>query len=372
MRILVCNWRDGSHPQAGGAEVYTEEVLSRWAAAGHEVTLFSAAQADRPEEETVRGVRRVRRGHRFGVYGAAKHWYRQHGEGQFDLVIDEVNTRPFFAHRWADAPVVALYHQTCEEIWSYEMPFPASWLGRRVLEPRWLKAMRGVPALAVSESTRDSLAAFGVTDTIVVPEGIEPAVPLDVPKADVPTLVHCSRLVPYKRADHVIEAFRLARTRLPDLRLVMVGDGPQMQHLRANAPEGVEFVGFVSADEKRRLMASAHAIVMASVREGWGLVIAEAAALGTPAIAYDRPGLRDAVRAAEGTLVPPSPAAMAEWIVSTVPRLQVTPFASLPLGGVRSWDDVADEVLRAVLHQAGPLVSWANETVAPQAVSDAR
>lgn len=359
MRILVCNWRDGSHPQAGGAEVYTEEVLSRWAAAGHRVTLFSAAQAGRPERETVRGVERVRRGGRLGVYRAASDWYRAEGQRQFDLVIDEVNTRPFFAHRFADAPVVALYHQTCEEIWSYEMPFPASWLGRRVLEPRWLHAMRDVPALAVSESTRDAIGRFGVRDAVVVPEGIGPQQPVDVPKAEVPTLVHCSRLVPYKRADHVIEAFRIAKEALPELRLVMVGDGPEMGSLQRLAPEGVEFAGFVPADEKRRLMASAHALVMASTREGWGLVIAEAAALGTRAIAYDRPGLRDAVRAANGILVPPSPDAMAEWIVATLPSLMAEPFPPQPLGGVQSWDDVATAVLDAALDQAGPLAKWA-------------
>ena len=353
MRILVCNWRDGSHPAAGGAEVYTEEVLARWAADGHHVTLFSAAQAGRPEREVVRGVERVRRGSKLGVYREAANWFAAEGRGRFDLVIDEVNTRPFFAHRFSDAPVVALYHQTCEEIWSYEMPFPASWLGRRVLEPKWLGAMRSVPALAVSESTRDAIAAFGVQGAVVVPEGIEPPTPVDVEKAEMPTLVHCSRLVSYKRADHVIQAFALAKQRIPDLRLVMVGDGPEMRRLRRSAPAGVEFVGFVSTDEKKRLMASAHAIVMASVREGWGLVIAEAAALGTKAIAYDRPGLRDAVKAADGVLVPADPAAMADWIVATVPSWMSAPAEPLDLGGVHSWDDVATAVLRAALDSAG-------------------
>ena len=100
-------------------------------------------------------------------------------------------------------------------------------------------------------------------------------------------------------------------------------------------------------------MASAHAIVMASVREGWGLVIAEAAALGTKAIAYDRPGLRDAVKAANGVLVPADPAALAEWIVATVPSWMSAPAEPLDLGGVHSWDDVATAVLRAALDSAG-------------------
>jgi glycosyltransferase involved in cell wall biosynthesis len=356
MRILVCNWRDGSHPQAGGAEVYTEEVLARWVAAGHEVTLFSAAQADRPERETVRGVHRVRRGGKLGVYREARRWFLAEGVGQFDLVIDEVNTRPFFCHEYSDAPVVALFHQTCEEIWSHEMPWPESWFGRRVLEPRWLRRMAGVPSLAVSESTRDAIAAFGVggiDGAVVVPEGIVPPAPVSVGKAEVPTLIHCGRLVSYKQVDHVLQAVHMARKELPELRLLVVGDGPQREKLEKLAHDGDVFTGFVPASTKVRLMAESHAIVMASTREGWGLVIAEAAALGTTAIAYDRPGLRDAVTAAGGTLVPADPAALAAWIVAELPRLVGVPGRPVPLGGVKDWDDVAVDVLAAAVAAAG-------------------
>ena len=356
MRILMCTWRDGTHPEAGGAEVYTEQVVSRWAAAGHQVTVLTAAVDGRPDDEEMFGVRRIRRGGRFGVYAAARRWYRAEGAGRFDIIVDQVNTRPFFCHQWQpDAPVVALYHQTAEEIWSHQMPWPASTLGRRVLEPRWLRRMASVPAMAVSESTRDALGRFGVTDVTVVPEGLTlpDAVPA-VDKADVPTLVHVSRLVSYKQADHVIEAVRLARSSMPDLRLWIVGDGPMEKSLRAMAPEGVEFLGFVSAEEKHARMAAAHAIVMASTREGWGLVIAEAAALGTRAIAYDRPGLRDAVTAADGVLVPPTPEALAAWIVHTLPSWVASPPAPVPGGGVETWDTVASRVLDVLAtHVAG-------------------
>lgn len=368
MRILVCNWRDGSHPQAGGAEVYTEEVLSRWAAAGHQVTLFSAAQDNHPERETVRGVQRVRRGSRLGVYREARRWFAKEGRGQFDLVIDEVNTRPFFCHEYSDAPTVALFHQTCEEIWSHEMSWPESWLGRRVLEPRWLRRMNNVPALAVSESTRDAIARFGVADTVVVPEGITPPEALAVAKAEFPTLVHVGRLVSYKQVDHVLRAAQIARQSIPDLQLIIVGDGPQRERLERLSQSlddgnGVTFAGFVPAATKLRLMAEAHAIVMASTREGWGLVIAEAAVLGTPAIAYDRPGLRDAVTAAGGTLVPAAPEALAAWIVAEMPRLMAAGPTPVPLGGVQHWDDVAVAVLDAALAGAGLSVPEARSVV---------
>jgi hypothetical protein len=139
MRILVCNWRDLEHPAAGGAEVYTEEVLRRLAAWGHECTLFSAAVEGKPADEVRDGIRHVRRGGRLGVYREARRWYRAEGRGRFDVVVDETNTVPFRCHEWVDdVPVVAFFHQTCEEIWFHQMPFPVAVAGRYWLEPRWM------------------------------------------------------------------------------------------------------------------------------------------------------------------------------------------------------------------------------------------
>ena len=355
MRILVCNWRDKTHPGAGGAEVYTEEVLRRWAAWGHDITLFSAAVEGRPAEEDLDGIHRVRLGSKLGVYREAPRWYRRWGQGHFDLVIDETNTHPFFCHEWVhDAPVVALFHQTCEEIWGHEMTWPLSTLGRRVLEPRWLARMRTVPTLVVSESTKQSLARFGFSDLRVVPEGLTlPTGLAPVAKEATPTIVHVGRLVSYKRVDHVMEAFTLARRSLPDLRLWVVGGGPEEARLRRQAPEGAEVLGFVSQAEKYDRMMRANAMVMASVREGWGLVVAEAAALGTPTIGYDVPGVRDAIAASGGVLVPPTPEALAAWIVSVTPRWVANPPAPVAHGGVEDWDTVATEVFDAALSAAG-------------------
>lgn len=351
MRICVLNWRDLRHPAAGGAEVYTEQVLRRWAAQGHEVTLVSAAVPGAPDEELVDGYRVVRRGSRLGVYGAARRWWQEYGRGRFDVVIDTTNTVPFFAHEWVDdgSRVIGMFHQTCEEIWRYNAPFPVSVLGRRWFEPRWLRRYADAPVLAVSDSTRDSLARFGVTRVTVVPEGFEPpAAPVGVAKEDQPTVVFCGRMVPYKRPEDVAEAVRLARLELPGLQAWMIGGGPQLDKLRTHAPDGVHYLGRVDEDEKIRRMAAAHVHVATSIREGWGLVVSEAAAVGTPTIAYDSPGLRDSTRAAGGTLVPSDPRALAQWIVSSMPGLMADQMDPLPYGGAHDWDHVADAVLAAV------------------------
>lgn len=350
MRILVLTWRDLAHADSGGAEVYTEQVMRRWAAAGHDVTLFAAAVPGRPDEEIVDGYRVVRRGGRLTVYRAARRWYADHGRGQFDVVIDMVNTVPFLAHRWIhDTPVVAFFHQTAEECWHHNASLPVALLGRYGLEPRWIRAYQDRPVLVVSQSTADAVARFGVTNTVILPEGFEPVALPDVAKEDAPTVVWCARLVPYKQPQDMIEAARLARQQIPDLQVWLMGGGPMLDDLRASAPEGVSVLGRVDETEKHERMARAHVHVATSAREGWGLVVSEAAALGTPTIAYANPGLIDSTLAAGGQLCPPQPEALAAFLVEALPRLQESVTTPIPYGGAHSWDDVADAMETAVL-----------------------
>src|SRR5204863_3055881 len=113
---------------------------------------------------------------------------------------------------------------------------------------------------------------------------------------------------------------------------------PMEDRLRKHAPAGVEFVGRVSQDRKYELMARAHAIVATSVREGWGLIVSEAAALGTPAITYDVAGLRDSVAAAGGWLSRPNPDALGDMIGAVLPTLVAEPPESRLWGGAACWE----------------------------------
>jgi glycosyltransferase involved in cell wall biosynthesis len=85
---------------------------------------------------------------------------------------------------------------------------------------------------------------------------------------------------------------------------------------RLGITDNVRFCGRVSAQEKHRLMADAQALLMTSVREGWGLVVTEANACGTPAIVYDVPGLRDSVRdETTGLIVPQRPVHLSDAMI---------------------------------------------------------
>lgn len=108
--------------------------------------------------------------------------------------------------------------------------------------------------------------------------------------------VTVSRLVPYKRVDVLIEAFR----GLPDCSLVIIGEGADRAELMRRAPANVAWRGFVEDAELVRCVAGAQAFVYAA-EEDFGIALVEAQAAGVPVIAYGRGGAPEIVRGLDAT-----------------------------------------------------------------------
>ncbi len=299
MKILVFNWRCWLNPAMGGAEIFTHELARRWADEGHEVTLFTSTFSGCKKEEILDGVRVIRAGGRFSVFRAAKKFYSKRFKSEhFDIVVDEINTRPFFAKSFVanDEHVVALIHQLAREYWFYETRFPLNVLGH-YLEDKWLRNYAGVPTVTVSNSTREDLAALGFERVFVVPEGVNFAPVSAVPqKNGHPVIVYAGRLTKAKRPIHAIEAFEIVKEKLPDAELWIIGDGPARHKLEEVSGQGIRFLGRLHDSERRRLVGQSQVLVSPGIREGWGLNVIEANALGVPCVAYSVPGLRDSVR----------------------------------------------------------------------------
>lgn len=349
MRILAYNWRDLAHPRAGGAEVYLHSVARAWVDSGHRVTILCAQVDGRAGCDVVDGVTYIRRGGRFGVYRAARAYWREIcSTNSIDLVVDSVNTRPFLTPRYiAEVPIITLIHQVAKEVWNCELPFPLASVGRYLLEPWWLRTYRDLPVVTVSASSRDSLHDYGLKNVVVVPEGFSaPGLLPLAAKESAPTVVFVGRLSANKRPAAAIQAFQQVRASIPDAQMWVIGSGPEEHRLRRLAGAGVTFLGHLSDEDKSVRIRRAHVLVATSIREGWGLVVTEAAALGTPTIAYDVPGLRDSVRASGGALTTPTPAALAARIVRHFrdSRDALNPHP----GGVVPWTEVAQRVLDLV------------------------
>jgi glycosyltransferase involved in cell wall biosynthesis len=305
LRILILNWRDIRHPAAGGAERVTFEMARRWREWGHEVIWFAASYPGAAKRETIDGIDVWREGSQATVHWQAFRHYRRFFRGRFDVIVDEVNTIPFFTPLYARAPVVLLLHQLARKVWFYEAPWLLAALGY-VAEPLYLQPYRRVPVLTVSESTKRDSERLGLRAPVtILPLGI------DLPRSDrLPdldqkerrwTVIYVGRVVPSKRVPHLIEALRRLRDKHgQQAQLWIVGavsDDYQAtlhaQVIREGLAGDVVFWGQVPLETKRDLLQRAHVLAMTSVREGWGLTVGEAAGVGTPSVVYDVPGLRD-------------------------------------------------------------------------------
>ena len=300
LRVLLLNWRDTGHLEGGGSEVYAERVADGLADLGHDITLFTAGYAGAADEETrVSGARVVRRGSHQSVYLWAPFLYRRRGLGRPDVVIEVHNGMPFLARSWVrrHTPVVVLVHHVHREQW--HVVFGAlrarlGWFLESGLAPR---VNRRCDYIAVSDVTKAELAELGVpVDHIrVIHNGTLPPLGAPVGRSEHPSMLVLGRLVPHKRVEIAIEALAQLRTEFPTLTLTVAGRGWWQEQLRAAAQEfGVEdsvhFAGFVSPHERHRLYSQSWVSLMPSLKEGWGLVVVEAGAHGTPSVAFDGAG----------------------------------------------------------------------------------
>ena len=305
MRVLWFNWRDIRNPDAGGAEVFTYEVMRKLAKRGHEMTLFTTRFSDAPKYEKMEDVNIIRGGGKYTVYIKARHYYRKQ-KHKYDLVIDEINTRPFLTPNFVkEKPILALFHQLARNFWFYETPFPLNYLGYYYLERKWLSHYKDIPTITVSNSSRDDLQAIGFKKILIVPEGLNVNPLSEVrQKGSVPIIVFLGRLRKAKLPHHALQAFYQVKKELKDAKMWVIGDGYMREELEKFNIKDVIFYGRIKNEFKYELLSKAHLVLVPSIREGWGLVVTEANAMGTPVIAYNVPGLKDSVRDGEtGILV---------------------------------------------------------------------
>ncbi|MBU1029483.1 glycosyltransferase family 4 protein, partial [Patescibacteria group bacterium] len=282
-------------------------MAKRLAVDGHEVLFLVAGFPDGASEEIVDGYRVIRLGGRWSVYWRAYRYYRRHLRGWADLVIDEVNTIPFFAKFYVKERNIILCYQLCRQIWFYQMFFPLNLIGY-LIEPLYLYLLRDRFVLTESESAKTDLQKYGFKKEKIfvfnIGLEIEPIQNLsEVKKFDLPTILILGSLRSMKRPLHTIKAFNLAKKALPDLNLKIAGDasshyGKKILRLIRQNPykNSIVYEGRVSRDKKIELMKKSHLICVTSVKEGWGLIVTEANSQGTPAVVYQVDGLKDAVK----------------------------------------------------------------------------
>jgi glycosyltransferase involved in cell wall biosynthesis len=310
-RVRVCLIYDCLFPYTvGGAERWYRNLGERLAEAGHDVTYLTLRQWPRGAEPRIEGVRVLAVGPQMPLYvggrrritpplrfgaGVLVHLLR-HG-GSYDVV--HTASFPYFSMLAAGAvrplhryELIADWH----EVWSSE--YWREYLGAAgrlgALVQRRCARLRQ-RAFCFSQLHARRLRAEGLRGEVFVLEGeydgpLEPAAPQPVE----PCVVFAGRLIPEKRAASVVPAVALAAARVPGLRGVIYGDGPERASVDAaiaalDAPGLLSAPGFVEAAELHTALQRAACMVLPSRREGYGMIVVEAAACGTPSVVVREP-----------------------------------------------------------------------------------
>jgi glycosyltransferase involved in cell wall biosynthesis len=298
MRFLMLNWRDPENPISGGAERVSLAYLAELARRGHEVYWFANNFPGAKPQSEISGIKIFRGGGKGTSVLKAREWYR--AQKKFDLVIDQHHGIPWYAPWWCGTNCVAYIHEVLGPIWNSFYGWPLSSIGQ--WQERWTHRLyRNVPFWTPSNCTKDLLKEHGVKDVHVFFNGTDavPIAELEPKPLQTPLrLIAVSRLAPNKRVDHSICVLKLLRQQGVDTRLTVVGWGERENFLKQLAndlgiAEFVEFTGLLNEQQKNDRLRSAHFLIHTSLREGWGLNVIEANAMGTPAIVYPVGGLVD-------------------------------------------------------------------------------
>lgn len=300
MNILILNWRDPKNPKSGGAEIVTLEHAKGWIKNGNNVTWFTSSFENAKEEEEIEKVKVIRKGSSLTVYFHAFIYYLS-SRKKHDLIVDEFHGLPFFTPLYSRKPKIAFIHEVAGEIWDYMFPFPVSKFGK-IFEKTFFIPYKNTNFMTVSKSTADELRKLGIKKITVVDNGINFFKLPKMNKQGKITFIFVSRVVKMKGIEDVIKSFFYIINELKDAELWIVGDGDQKykKYLISeintySVSTKVKFFGKVTEKKKYELLKKSHLLLHASVKEGWGLVVVEAASQGTPSVVYNVAGLRDSV-----------------------------------------------------------------------------
>jgi glycosyltransferase involved in cell wall biosynthesis len=305
-RVHLVSWRDLDDAEAGGSEVHAANVATRWAAAGLDVTLRTSYAAGRPREATRDGYRVIRRADRYSVFPRAAVSEALRRTGPWDGFVEIWNGMPFFSPLWTwGKPSTVWLHHMHADMWRDALAGNPL-LGRvgELLEtkiaPRLYRRSRIVTLSCSSKRELIDEMGFAEDRVDVVPPGIDARFSPRGERSPHPLVCAVGRLVPVKRYPTLLRVLAEVRRSHPTLEAVIASEGylrPELEALRheLGADDWLHLPGWLSDDEIVDLYRRSWVLASASSREGWDMGITEAAACGTPSVATDIAGHRDAV-----------------------------------------------------------------------------
>jgi glycosyltransferase involved in cell wall biosynthesis len=348
--MRICIVYDCLFPHTvGGAERWYRNLSERLADNGHQVTYLTLRQWDGAEAPDFGGVRVIAVGPRMSLYirgrrriippfvfglGTLAHLVRH--RRSYDIV--HTASFPYFSLLAA-----GLIKPLCKfrlvvdwhEVWTHE--YWQDYLGRFGGPLGWgvQSICLRIPqrAFCFSRLHERRLREGGVRGELTVLEGEYPgSLVAPVPRPSEPVVVFAGRHIPEKRVDALVPAIVLARREIPDLRCEIYGDGPERPKLLAAVASGglervVAVPGFVEGDRLNQAIERALCFVLPSRREGYGLVVVEAAAHATPTVVVAGPDNAATELVDEGENGVVAPSASPEDLAAAIVRVHRAGFA---------------------------------------------
>jgi len=325
-RVHILAWRDLVDIEAGGSELHAARVLSLWAEAGIDITMRTSYAQGHPYTGTRDGYRIVRKHGRFMVFPTTVVSELLGSLGPRDGIIEIWNGVPFLTPVWARGPRSTWIHHVHLDMWEMVLEPGLAKAGKffehRIAPPLY----RRTPIVTLSESSRAEIIEYlGLPSSRVrvVPPGIDRRFHPSGAKSETPLVVAVGRLMPSKRFDDLIATMAEVRILVPTAELVIVGDGyerPALEEQIASigAHSWIRLAGRVSDEELLSLYRKAWLVASASIAEGWGMTLTEAAGCGTPSVATDIAGHRDSVAPDLSGLLARTPREFTEQIAAVL------------------------------------------------------
>jgi len=241
------------------------------------------------------------------------------------------------------------WHEVWGDYW-YEYLGKKGILGRSIERAAARLTERNI---AVSERTRKDLEGLGVKGVQVVPNGIDlqeiEKIKASQKESD---LVYVGRLVGHKNVDLLIRAVGIVRRQVPDVRVIVIGDGPEMERLKALVGElglekNVEFTGFLeNYNDALAILKSSKVFVSPSTREGFGMAALEANACGLPIVTVNHRmnAVCDLVTAETGIACEPSEVALAEAMIRVLQECDGMREKCREQAARYDWDEICNQV----------------------------
>src|SRR2546428_4856007 len=363
-RVVVLSRRDITHYLSGGAGRYIHEIFRRLTTRYSVTVLAEGGPGSKPVTEIDGITYRHFSGSFQRLLLPAR--YVTKFAGRTDVLVDNADVGiPWLSPLYTKVPRIVVIYQVAGNIFHHELARPLAEVAIR-LEPRLYQMYKNSEVVTCSPSTKNDLLRLGLSPekvSVIVP-GIDDSFRRFEPdghKFSDPTVVCISRFRRYKGLGYAIRAMKYVLERTPRAKLIIVGNGDETEVKkevqRTSYPDSIRILQRTPNkwnDEKRFMLSRAHLLLIPSVREGYGIVVIEANACGTPAVGWSVAGVQDSiVDGKTGFLVPFGNTralgqTIAKCLEAAEPQCSSLSRNALEWARQHSWDKAAKEFEKTI------------------------